>query len=263
MFFANPVLIATVGDLVGRVGGPGHPRVTGDVNDLGAEGSHQAFLLLAEPPGDDEHRPEAELVGGDRHADAGVPGGRFDDRPAGRDVAAVEERFEDVFADAVLHAAAGVERLQLGVDADPVGGGVEVDERGGTDGVEERCARLGVSSHVSGSWEVDREPVLASADSETVNNDDRPGTARRNSRRKDQNPRSSSVSPAVADGTPSRGRGAAVTRRSRWASRPVWLASWEGVREAGFCGLSFQVGTRSVFENVGTRFGTSALSTVN
>jgi hypothetical protein len=131
------------GDFMSALGGPRHARVAGHVDDLGPEGGHEAFLLGAEPARDDEDRVEVELIGGDRHPDAGVARGGFDDGPAGREVAAVEQSRQDVLADAVLDTAAGVERLQFRVDGHRRRCRIECHERGVADSLQQGVARVG------------------------------------------------------------------------------------------------------------------------
>ena len=62
-------------------------------------------------------QPVALLRGGEREADAGVAGGRLDDRPARLEQPVALGRLDHREADPVLDRAAGVEVLELGEDA--------------------------------------------------------------------------------------------------------------------------------------------------
>ena len=85
------------------------------------------------------------MLGDHRQADAGVAGGRLDDRAAGLELAGGLRGLDHPGRDAVLHRAAGVEVLHLGQHERAVGaavreveGPVEPDQRGVADQVEER-----------------------------------------------------------------------------------------------------------------------------
>ena len=109
---AGDLLGEAVGDPVVGLGRLGRDRGRGD-HDLGAVGAQQRDLLLAHLVGHREDAPVALDRGGDRQADAGVARGRFDDRPAGLELAGSLGRLDHPEADPVLHAAAGIEHLEL------------------------------------------------------------------------------------------------------------------------------------------------------
>ena len=104
-----------VGDAVvalGRVGRDGGRRD----HDLGAVGLEQADLLAAHLVGQDEDAAIALDRGRQGQADAGVAGRGLDDRAARPQPALPLGLFDHRHADAVLDAAAGIERLELDQD---------------------------------------------------------------------------------------------------------------------------------------------------
>ena len=108
-------------------------------HDLGAVAAEHRDLLLAHLVGHHEDAPVALDRGGDREADARVPGGRLDDRAAGTQPPVALGGLDHREPDAVLHGAARVEVLELGEDRpghvarDPV----EPDDRRRPDQVED------------------------------------------------------------------------------------------------------------------------------
>ena len=128
-----------VGDAVVAVRRIGRDVGLGD-DDLGAVGLEQADLLGAHLVGQDEDAAVA-LDGGDHgQADAGVAGGRLNDGAARPQPAAALRLGDHGHADAVLHAAAGVEGLDLDVDArlQPFRETAQPDQRRPADGLENR-----------------------------------------------------------------------------------------------------------------------------
>ena len=85
-------------------------------HDLGAVGLEHVALVLADLVGAHEDALVALLLGHHRQADAGVAGGRLDDRAAGLQLAGGLGRLDHPAGDAVLHGPAGVEVLHLGED---------------------------------------------------------------------------------------------------------------------------------------------------
>jgi hypothetical protein len=105
---------------------------------LGAVRAEHRDLLLAHLVGHDEDAPVALVRRCDREADAGVPRGRLDDRPAGPQPAVPLGGLDQREADAVLHGSARIEVLELrenrraGLAAERL----EADDRGVADEVE-------------------------------------------------------------------------------------------------------------------------------
>ena len=83
-------------------------------HDLGAVGLEHVALVLADLVGAHEDAVVALLLGHHRQPDAGVAGGRLDDRAAGLELAGRLGRLDHPRRDAVLHRPAGVEVLDLG-----------------------------------------------------------------------------------------------------------------------------------------------------
>ena len=118
---------------------------------LGAVRLEHVALVLADLVGADEDALVAPGLRDHRQPDAGVAGGRLDDRAAGLELAGGLGGLDHPGGDAVLHRAAGVEVLHLGQHERsvlaPVRRGqverlVEPDQRGVADQVEERVRVL-------------------------------------------------------------------------------------------------------------------------
>jgi hypothetical protein len=85
-------------------------------HDLGAVRAEQRDLLLAHLVGHDEDAAVTLDRRRDGEADAGVSGGRLDDRPAGPELALALGLLDHRQADPVFHRAAGVQVLELRED---------------------------------------------------------------------------------------------------------------------------------------------------
>jgi hypothetical protein len=93
----------------------GRDRVGAD-HDLGAVGAQKRDLLLAHLVGHDEDAAVALERRRDRKADAGIAGGRLDDRAARLQLPAALGLLDQLDADPVLDGAAGAHVLELGED---------------------------------------------------------------------------------------------------------------------------------------------------
>jgi hypothetical protein len=140
-------VVEFVGEFERAVDGTTHSVLGWRVDHFGAERAHELLFLDAEALGDNEHRVDGELRGGDREPDPGVPGCRFDDRPAGFQVPVLEHLFEHVLPDAVLHARAGVERFEFRVHGHALGRRLHVHERRLTDGIDDGGEGFAVRGH--------------------------------------------------------------------------------------------------------------------
>ena len=131
-------------------------------HDLGAVGPQHRDLLLAHLVGHDEDAAVAACRRRDREADAGVAGGRLDDRPAGPQLPLALRRLDHRHPDPVLVRAAGIQVLQLreqgrlDVARDPV----EPDDRRVADQVEQRRVLAG---HRRGAYAIRTLPQPRSA----------------------------------------------------------------------------------------------------
>ena len=112
--FPGPVdlLDQTVGDAVVRVGVVGCNRGRAD-DDVGAVGTQYVPLVLADLVRADENALVAALLSDQGQADAGVPGGRFDDGAARLEHAGGLGGVDHLDRDAVLAAAPGIEVFDL------------------------------------------------------------------------------------------------------------------------------------------------------
>ena len=98
---------------------------------LGAAQPQHVLLLLALRLRDHDHRAVAARIADQRKADAGVARGALDDHAAGLEHAALLGIEDDVERRAVLHRAAGVEKLGLAkhVATGRLGRSAQADER--------------------------------------------------------------------------------------------------------------------------------------
>ena len=80
---------------------------------LGAEGAHDLDLFLGEVLGHEQLHLIAAIDADQRQPDAGISRGRLDDRPAGLELAFLLGAADDPDGCAILHAAAGIQVLQL------------------------------------------------------------------------------------------------------------------------------------------------------
>ncbi|KAG1439089.1 hypothetical protein G6F57_019568 [Rhizopus arrhizus] len=105
---------------------------------LGAIGAHQLAAFHREGLDHGGHELVAARGGDHRQRHAGIAGGRFDDRVAGLEQATCFGIEDDRQRQAVLHRAARVERLDLGVDADlRWRQALQLDDGGVADGIED------------------------------------------------------------------------------------------------------------------------------
>ena len=109
---AGDLLGEAVGDRVVALGRVVLDRGRRD-HDLGAVRAQKRDLLLAHLVGHDEDAAVALDRGADREPDAGVAGGRLDDRPARLELPFALGRLDHRQADPVLHRAARVQVLEL------------------------------------------------------------------------------------------------------------------------------------------------------
>src|SRR5712692_1867250 len=125
-------------ELLRRVDGARHALDRGRDVELRAEAREEALALDAHVVGHRQDEPVALHRGRHREPDAGVAARRLDDRRAGLEQAARLRVLEHRQRDPVLHAAARVDRLELGDDARAAGPGqpVEPDHRGPADQLE-------------------------------------------------------------------------------------------------------------------------------
>ena len=136
---AGDLLGEPVGDEVVALGRVRLDRGRAD-HDLGAESAQQRDLLRGDLVGDDEDHLVALDRGRECEADARVPGGRLDDRPAGLQPAVLLGAPDHRERNPVLVRPAGIEvlelreqgRRELGADV------LEPDDRGRADEVEQR-----------------------------------------------------------------------------------------------------------------------------
>jgi len=99
-------------DLPGAREGVGHEDAGGE-NHLGAEVPEEGDALRGHGRGHRQDQAVAADRGGEREADAGVPAGRLDDRPAGGEDASPLGVLDERHPEAILHAAAGIPHLEL------------------------------------------------------------------------------------------------------------------------------------------------------
>jgi hypothetical protein len=106
--------LALAHHLVGEVARRLHATALRREHDLGAEGTHGLPAFDGKMLRHDEDQAIAAYRRGHRERDAGIPGGRFDQRVAGLDLAAALCAADHRDRGPVLHRACGIVALQLG-----------------------------------------------------------------------------------------------------------------------------------------------------
>ncbi len=141
---AGDLLGEPVGDEVVALGRVGVDRGRAD-DDVGAERAQERDLLGRDLVGDDEDHPVALDRGGEREADAGVAGGRLDDRSARLQRSVALGVLDHAERDPVLVRAPGVQVLELREQrrAELAADVLEADDRRRADQVEQRWVLAG------------------------------------------------------------------------------------------------------------------------